>query len=166
MITEVDTLPDQTSYNDLFDSGQPFSSTFMMFYDGQLIAVTPAQYLEKLQILAENEETQRSRQSPHNTDRSPEQQAFIQQMEERRAEDRRQHAQHPNMPNFCQECNRYYEFEASYPVELLIQRTPVSLGDYTFSVGDTAYICSRCHAEIGQCDYWTVVKIHRFLPPM
>jgi uncharacterized metal-binding protein YceD (DUF177 family) len=90
----------------------------------QYIEVTQEEYAERFQELQVQSQAQMR--------------GFQQYMEQQRAEARAQHAQHPNMPNFCQECNRYYEFEASYPVEMLIKKDCVFLGDYKFGVGDTS----------------------------
>lgn len=151
MITEIDDLSCTAPYDSLFDPDPPHSSTCQMFIDGQYIEVTPTEYAERFQELQSQGQAQM--------------QEFRQHMEQRRVEAAAQHAQHPNMPNFCHECNRYYEFEATYPVEVLINENHVFLGDYKFGVGDTAYICTRCNEEIGEVEFMTIVKVHRFYPP-
>jgi hypothetical protein len=90
---------------------------------------------------------------------------------------RQQHAQHPNMPTYCMECNRYYEYEAQAPVEVVLQ-TNMMVGDYVLKRGDTAYICTRCIEEMAggivdentvtlpqDYDLFTVKTLHTFYPP-
>jgi hypothetical protein len=90
---------------------------------------------------------------------------------------RQQHAQHPNMPTYCMECNRFYEYEAQAPVEVVLQ-TDMMVGDYVLKRGDTAYICTRCIQEMAggivdentvtlpqDYDLFTVKTLHTFYPP-